>query len=110
MPLSVGDRDQRHFREFLVERDQIRQILSAMKGGYAWNVHPPAQREMKIIDVKVNEVEFVGLIENTLHHRDMMCQWIDTIRIEPKRLFTRRNQFGIGHRVAAGKQGHVVSE
>jgi hypothetical protein len=65
---------------------------------------------VKIIDVKVNEVELLRLTENPFYHQSMMCQRIDAFWIEPERFFACGNQSRVGYRVAAGKQGYVVSE
>ena len=51
-----------------------------MEGGYTWNLHPSAEREMKIISMKVNEIELFCLIENLFHHQSMMRQRIDAFR------------------------------
>jgi hypothetical protein len=60
--------------------------------------------------VKVDQIEFIRVIENLFHHQSMMCNRIDAIGIEPKRLLARGNQPRVGYRVAAGKQGDVMPE
>ena|ERR1700730_5811593 len=65
---------------------------------------------MKIIDVKVDQIELIRIVKNLFHHQSVMCNGIDAIGIEPKRFFARGNQPCVGYRVATGKQGNVVPE
>jgi hypothetical protein len=81
-----------------------------MQCGNAWDWNAPAQRKVKVIGMKVNNIELLRLAENLFNHQGMVGQRIDAIRIESQRFFTGGNQACIGHRVPAGKQGDVVSE
>jgi hypothetical protein len=65
---------------------------------------------MMVINVKVNQVELVGPAEDLFDHPHMMSDGVDAVRIQPQRFLANRNESRGCDRIAAGKQGYLVSE
>ena len=89
--LGVGDRDDRHLPEFFVKRNQVRKVEPSMESRYAGNLLAPAQGEVQIVDMKVNEVELFRPAENPLDHQIMMGDWIDALWVKPQCFVARGN-------------------
>ena len=58
---------------------------------------------MQVINMKMNDVEFVGAAENHLEHADVMRKRVDTAFVEPERPGTAANQVSAGYRISTGK-------
>ena len=67
------------------------------------------QREMEMINVKMQHVEFGDPAAQLFQHQHMIGQRIEHLRIEAQRLFAARHQLRRGSRVATGEQRHVVA-
>src|SRR5487761_1736 len=76
-PLRVRDRDGRHFDELAVQGYEIRQVKAAVQRCDIWRMMPPGEREMKIVAVKMNNVEIGGPFENLFQHQNMVGQTIN---------------------------------
>ena len=68
-------------------------------------------REMKIVDVKVNDVEFVASnqFDDLVEHHKMMRELIDTPFVESQRSGTARNKPCICDRITASEQSDIVT-
>ena len=67
------------------------------------------QREMQIVDVKMEGVEFGRAPAHLVEHDHVIGQRIPHPGIEPERLLRARYEFRRGQRVAAREQGDLVS-
>ena len=67
------------------------------------------KRIVKIIDVKVDDVEQMRLLKNLLQLQHMVSEVIGAIWIETKGLIAGRNQFRFGQRIAAGEERDLVA-
>jgi len=66
--LRVRDRNQRHVIETQIERQQIRQILTAVQRSHGAACDRPKKREMELIDMEVQDVEVVGPLTDAIQH------------------------------------------
>ena len=108
--LRVGDRDQRHVVEADIERKQIGQILAAVQRGDGAARDRPEQREMKLVDVEVQDVEFVGALAHAIEHQHVIGDRIADAGVEPQRLRHAGHQIGRRDRIAAREQRDLVAE
>jgi hypothetical protein len=74
-----------------------------MQGGHAGHVVSAAQWEMKIIGMKMNQIEIRHLGENFFHHEHMVCERVFALRIKPQSPRARRHEPGIRYRISAGE-------
>ena len=67
--------------------------------------------EMKIVDVKVNDVEFVASnqFDDLVEHHKMMRELIDTPFVESQRPRAARNKPCICDRITASEQSDIVT-
>ena len=108
--LIVGDRNERHVVEAEIERQQVGQVLAAMQGGDGAVRDRPEQRELKLIDMEVQDVEVVGALAHAIEHQHVIGDRIDDAGVEPQRLGHAGHEIGRRDRIAAGKQGHIVTQ
>src|SRR5690606_6663188 len=107
--LLLRDRHERHVRKYFVQRTQVADGELAVKRRHVRQTDQPRQREMEIVDVEVNEIEFVVLVEYALEQGNVMRHGVFAVLVEAKRLLTARHKTGTGLRVAAGKQRNIVT-
>ena len=88
--LRIGDRHQRHVVESNIERMEIGQVLPAMQRGDGAAGERPEQREMKLIDMEVQQVELVGPLADAVEHQHIIGDRIAHVGVEPQRLAGRR--------------------
>jgi hypothetical protein len=62
--LRARNRDQGRFRKRFVQESQFRIIESAVKCGYRGASHAAKIRQMKVVSMKMQDVEFVGSTEH----------------------------------------------
>ena len=67
------------------------------------------QWEMKVVGVKVDDVECVCGARNTIERYEMIRERIFALRVEPQRAFARSLQSPQRLRIATGEQGHLMS-
>ena len=108
--LVVGNRDQWHIAESGIERLEIAQILPAVKRGQGPGCQRAEKREMKQIDMKMKNVEFLRALAHLIDHQHEVRNDVAHGRIEPKRATATGVQLGAGDRVAACKQRHIVAK
>ena len=108
--LIVGDRDQRHVVEAEIERQQIGQVLAAVQGGDGAVRDRPEQRELKLVDMEVQDVEVIGALAHAIEHQHVIGDRIDDAGVEPQRLGHAGHEIGRRDRIAAGKQRDVVAQ
>ena len=70
LPLRIGDRDQRHIAESGIKGQAVAEILPSMQCGQGRDRLMPENRKVKMIDVKMQHVEFGG-VERTLSSINM---------------------------------------
>ena len=73
-------------------------------------VLPRKQRERIVVEVEVQEIEFVGALPDLLQHQHVQRVRIADRAVEPQRPRPRRFELRRCARIAAGKQRHVVTE
>ena len=108
--LRVGDRDQRHVVEADIERQQIGQVLAAVQRRDGPARDRAEQREMKLVDVEMQDVEIVGALAHAIEHQHVIGNGIAHAGVEPQRLRHAGHEVGRRDRIAAGKQRHVMAE
>src|ERR1700685_482170 len=108
--LVVRDGNQWHFAEATIEGLEIPQILPAVQRGQGPSRQRAEQGEMKQIDVKMENVEFVGALANLIDHQHEMRNSVEHRGIKPKRATATGNQVGAGNGVAACKKRHIVAQ
>src|SRR6188474_258259 len=80
-----------------------------MEGSDVGDAVPPTQREMEVVYVEVDEVEFGRALEDALQHDYLVGQVVNALFVEAQGGRAARHKPGFGDRVAAGEQGYVVS-
>ena len=110
LALRVGDRHQRHVAESDIERLEIVQVLPAVKGRHGPVGHRPKQRKMKLVDVEVKNVKFLGVFPHAVEHQHVIRNRVTNIVVETQRHGYARHQMGAGNGVPAGEQRHFVAQ
>ena len=81
-----------------------------MQGGDGAAGDRPKQRELKLVDMEVQDVELVGALAHAIEHQHVIGDRIDDAGIEPQRLGHAGHEIGRRDRIAAGKQRDVMAE
>ena len=81
--MVVGDRDQRRFGKLFIERHQIWDVQTAMQGRDVGRRLAAKKRQMKITDVKMNNVEIIVFVENLIELNIMIRLGLFDAGIEP---------------------------
>src|SRR6266480_1785118 len=71
-PLRMRNGDNRHIGKPIVKRRQIGQVEPAVQGGHLRKGSATREREVKIVDMEMNDVELVEALKDLLQHDDMM--------------------------------------
>ena len=69
--LAVRDRHQRHMREGPVNGVKVREVKPTMESGDAFMRHVLEQNVLKQVDMKVHDVELIGVSPNAVEHHGM---------------------------------------
>ena len=108
--LRVGDGHQRHIVEAHIKRNQIGQILPAVQRGDGAVRDRPEQRKLELVDMEVQDVEFIGALAHAIEHQHVVGNWIADAVFEPQRFGYARHKIGGRDRIAAGKEGDLMAE
>ena len=81
-----------------------------MQGGDGAARDRPEQRELKLIDMEVQDVEIVGALAHAIEHQHVIGNRIADAGVEPQRLGHAGNEIGRRDRIAARKQRHFVAK
>jgi hypothetical protein len=106
--LRVRDRHQRNAAELPEQVGQLRHVEASVQRGQVSEVAAFRRREVEVIDVKVDDVEFVGHITDPVDHHHMR-QKLVVDGMEPERARPGRNQPRFGHGISAREQRDVVA-
>ena len=109
-PLCVRDRHEWHIAETEIERSEVGKILSAMQRCHSAIGSRPKQREMKLIDMKMQDVELVGAFADAIEHKHIVGNWIAYVRIKPQCGRYTGYEAGRGDGVATGEKSHIVTK
>ena len=110
LTLRVGDRHQRHLAEADIEWLEIVQILPAVQGGHRPLRYRPKQGKMKLIDVEVQDVEFVRIFPHPVQHQHVIRDRVTHIVVESQRHGHARHQMRAGDGVPARKKRDVMAQ
>src|SRR6478752_4012224 len=75
-PLRMRNGDNRHIGKLVVNRRQIGQVEPAVQGGNVRKRSATREREVKIIDMEMNDVELVDALKDLLQQDDMMSKGV----------------------------------
>ena len=109
LSLGIGDRHQRHVAEADIQRLDVVKVLPSVQSGHRPIGDRPKQREVKLVDVEMQDIEFVGHLAHAVEHQHVVRNRIPYIRVQSQCHRHAAHQLGAGNRIAAGKQGHVVT-
>src|SRR6266404_9797880 len=101
--------DNRHIGELVVNRRQIGQVEPAVQGGNVRKRSATRQREVKIIDMEMNNVELVEALKNLLQKNDMMSKGVYCLA-QSERARRDWNQVCGCLGIAAGKECNLFSQ
>jgi hypothetical protein len=110
LALVVGDGNQWHFAEAGIERLEIPQILPAVKRSQGPRCQRAEKREVKQIDVKMKNVEFLRALAHLINHQHEVRNDVAHGRIKAKRTSAAGSQLGAGDGVPTCKERHVVAK
>src|SRR5947207_15606885 len=97
----MRNRDNRHIGELVVNRRQIGQVEPAVQGGNVRKRSATRQREVKIIDMEMNDVELIESLKDLLQKDDMMGKSVYGLA-QSQRARRDRNQVRGSLGIAAG--------
>ena len=108
--LRPRNRHHRNIFKLAVQRNHVRKIQAPVKRSQM--IQPPfaAQSKMKVVRMKVDDVELASVFSHLLQHQDVMRQIIAAIRIRSQRSRAARYQSRARLGIAAGKERDFVSE
>ena len=69
----------------------------------------PAQGIVQIINVKMDDIELRSALEHTFQHQNLVRQSVHAVLVQTQRAPAPRHQPSFRHRVATGKERHVVT-
>jgi hypothetical protein len=107
-PLVTGDRDQWHFAKSDIERLEVGTVLSAVKSSHRAICHLRKKRKMKLIDVKMQNVELFRELTYPVKHQHVIGDRVTDIAVETQCHGCATHQLGSGDGVRACEQGHLV--
>ena len=109
---AFGDRNHGNVGEGREHRLVLGQIEPAVQRGQERGRLPGEQRERIVVEMEVQEVEFlvVTFLPDALQHHHMQRVGIANRSVEPQRLRPCRVEFRGGLGIAAGEQRDVVSQ
>src|SRR6266403_5660036 len=70
--LRMRNGDNRHIGKLVVNRRQIGQVEPTVQGGNVRKRSATRQREVKIVDMEMNDVELIKALKDLLQQDDMM--------------------------------------
>src|ERR1700760_3088052 len=109
--LRIRYRNQVHIVEFAKERVQIGNIQSAMKSGNRWNLEPSNLRERKVVEVEMNNIEFVRILRNRFDEIQMVGQWREQLTaVKSQGSFADGPKARRCLRISTRVKGYVVSQ
>src|SRR5437016_13386840 len=106
--LGMRNGDNRHIEKLVVNRRQIGQVEPAMQRGHLGKRNATRQREVKIVDMEMNNVELVEPLKDLFQHQDMMGKRVHGLA-QSQRSWTDWNQTRGCLGVAAGKKCNLFS-
>lgn len=107
--MGVGDGNHRHVAEFFVEGEEIGDVEPPVQGGELRDRDAARQREVEIVDVEMKDVKFGGLLEGFFDQQDEVGDLVEAVFVQAQGAPAGGHQPRLGHRVAAGKQRHLVA-
>ena len=90
--LVIGDGDDRHLAELVVDRLEIRDIEAAVEGRHVRCTEAPRHREVEVVDVPVDDVEITCGGRDLLELDHLVRQLVQDRLVQPQ---------------GAGRAGHV---
>src|SRR6267143_5554643 len=104
----MRNRDNGHVGKLVVERRQIGQVEPAVQGGHVRKGSATRQREMKVVDMEMNDVELIEALKDLLQQEDMMGKGVDCLA-QSQRARRDWNQVCGCLGIAAGKKCDLFS-
>jgi hypothetical protein len=98
----------RHVGKLVVNRRQIGQIKPAVQGGNVRKRSATRKREVKIVDMEMNDVELIEALKDLLQQDDMMGKGVYRLA-QSERSRTDRNQVRGCLGIAAGEKCDLFS-
>ena len=90
--LRMRNGDNRHIGKPVIKGRQIGQIEPAVQCGYLSKRSATRQREVKVVDMEMNDVELVGAPKNLLQQENMMSKCV--CRLAPIAMIADRSESG----------------
>src|SRR5262249_46251563 len=109
-PLGVRNRDHWDRRKSREDQLVLRQVESAMERGDEWCRLTGKQGKRIVIEMKVQQIEIVSPLANSLEHGDMQRIRVADRAVKTQCLRPTCLQVGRGLRIAAREQNNVMSE
>ncbi|OIQ63792.1 hypothetical protein GALL_546660 [mine drainage metagenome] len=107
--LAVRNRNERRFQIGAVGFHEFRDIQPAVDRRQIRHVLAAEQRQREIIDMEMQDVEFILTAIDQFHHTIISRDPILDAGIQAQRLLAHRREGGGGDRIAAGEQGHIMT-
>jgi hypothetical protein len=107
--LRVGDRDDGCVAKMRIEGREHGKVLPPMQCRYRHVVQHRNKRELQLVDVEMQNVEFKRMLHDLVEHHHVIRDRIVPLGIQPKRSVGARNEVCARDRVAACEQGHIMT-
>jgi len=108
--LSIGNGHDRHILEFGEQWRQFGHVETTVHGRDVCDRQTSHDRQMKLGDMKVNDIEFVSALRDFLEHEDVGRELIANGAVETQRVRPYGNQPRQRLGIAAGEERHIVAE
>ena len=92
-----------------IKWNQIGNIEPPMQGRHVRHALTPAQREMQVIDVKMDDIEFRGALKDMLEHQYLIRHLVCAVLVQPQGAPARSDQSGRRLGVPTGKERYFVT-
>ena len=108
-PLRMRNGDNRHIGKLVVNRRQVGQVEPAVQCGNVRKRSATREREVKIVDMEMNDVELVETLKDLLQQDDMMGEGVHCLS-QSQRSRTDWNQVRGCLGIAAGEKCNLFSQ
>ena len=106
--LRIGDRDERHPVERVIERPDVGQVEPTVQRRHVRHVLALSHRKVEVVAMEVHDVEVGAPAVNLLEHGEVGRDSVGAAA-EPKRARRGRDELRARGRVGAREERHVVS-
>src|SRR5262249_47467946 len=110
LSLGVGNRYDWNVGKKLIDRAELREIEATGQGREERHIRPWQKGKPQVVDMEMNDVEFVRASRDRFQHRYMRRKRVTCRLVEPQRRRPSRHQLRLCPAVGTREERHLVTE